>query len=171
MSAIQYLKDDLLLEVGRIAALRGSLRLSLPSAGDALLSARLGDQGIERLMLDGCELPEICQALVTLARVRGVACEAVQQLAQVATEFGAEFESAAAVANGSWTCLGGDEERDYGLFLGESVRAGVLEPQWRHMTVQDLRASVQRLEQASEILRPLGWVMQAARSEARGQKP
>src|ERR1043166_5572784 len=114
MSPLQFFKDDLLMEIGRIAALRGSLRLALLSAGDALLSTRLGDQGIARLMMDGRELPEICQALLTLAPVRGVPSEAVQQLAEVTAEFGADFECAAAVANGSWTYLGGEEERHYG---------------------------------------------------------
>jgi hypothetical protein len=39
------------------------------------------------------------------------------------------------------------------------------------MTVHDLRSLVQRLEQASEKLRPLGWAMRAAGSDARAQKP
>ncbi|HXD00361.1 MAG TPA: hypothetical protein VN048_13545 [Verrucomicrobiae bacterium] len=171
MSDLEFFKDDLLLEVGRVAALRGSLRLSLLSAGDAVLSTRLGDQGIARLMMDRRELPEICRALLTLAQVRGVGSEAVRQLAAAATEFGPDFESAAAVANGSWTYLGGVEERHYGLFLGEFVRDGNLEPQWRHMTVQDLRGLVQRLERASETLRPLGWAMRAAGGQGREQKP
>jgi hypothetical protein len=171
MGDLKFFDDDFLLEVGRIAALRGTLRLSLLSAGDALLSTRLGDQGIARLMMDGRELPEIAQALLTVAQVRGVDSDAVQQLADLAREFGSDFQSAAAVANGSWTYLGGEKERHYGLFLGESACDGNLEPQWRHMTVRDLRALVQRLQQASERWRPLGWAIRAAGGEARGQKP
>jgi hypothetical protein len=169
MSPLQFFKDDLLMEIGRIAALRGSLRLALLSAGDALLSTRLGDQGIARLMMSERDLPEICQALLTLTQVRGVAPEALAQLAQVATEYRADFESAAAVANGSWTYLGGVEEQHYGLFLGEAAREGSLEPQWRHITVADLRHLFQRLESASEALRPFASAARVAGTQTRGQ--
>lgn len=167
MSELQYFKDDLLMEIGRIAALRGSLRFSLLSAGDALLSTRLGDQGIARLMMGERELPHICCALLTLARVRGVASEAVMLLEQVAAEYRSDFESAASVANGSWTYLGGVEEQHYGLFIGETARDGDLEPQWQHVTVADLHRLYQRLECASEALRPC---LRAMRNAAvRGQ--
>lgn len=149
--------------------MRGSLRLSLLSAGDALLSTRLGDQGIARLMMLERELPEICEALLTLAQVRGVAPEAVAQLAQVASEYRTDFESAAAVANGGWTYLGGVEEQHYGLFLGEAARDGSLQPQWRRMTVADLRGLFQRLERASEVLRPLNLAARAAVAQTGGQ--
>jgi hypothetical protein len=155
MSALQFFNDDLLLEVGRIAALWGSLRLSLLSAGDSLLKTRIGDQGIARLMMNGRELPEICQVLRTLAQVRGVALERTQKLEWVAKEYGPDFENAAAIANGSWTYLGGKEEQHYGLFLGEEASDGNLVPQWRHMTVKDLRQLVERLEGASQALRHL----------------
>jgi hypothetical protein len=162
MSAIQFFNNDLLLEVGRIAALRGSLRLSLLSAGDALLSTRLGDQGIIRLAMHGREITEICRTLQMLGQVRGAAATAIQTLVEVAREYGPDFELAAAVANGSWTYLGGDELRHYGLFLGEAEQNGDLLPQWREMTVTDLRELAERLNQAHEALRPLSWAMRAA---------
>ncbi|MDB6019558.1 MAG: hypothetical protein JWR19_4047 [Pedosphaera sp.] len=169
MSDLEYLKKDFLLEIGRIAALRGSLRHLLLSAGDQLLSTRLGDQGIARLMMSKRELPDICQALLTLAQVRGVASDAVQQLAQVATEYRADFESAAAVANGSWTYLGDEKGRHYGLFLEEVARDGDLQPQWQHMTMVDMQRLSQRLKSASETVRPLIWAMIAA-ADSRGRK-
>ena len=170
MNSLKYLDNDLLLDIGRIAALRGDLRLSLLSAGDALLTTRLGDQGIARLMMAGRDLPEICQTIKTLAQVRGASSEAVKQLAQIAEEFRDDFESATAIANGSWTYLGGDVEKYYGLFLGEAFRNGDLEPQWRQVTVEDLRRLVVRLEKVSEALRPFYWVMRAATSKSNDQE-
>ncbi len=163
MNELKFFNDDLLLEIGRIAALRGSLRFWLLSAGDALLSTRLGDQGIARIMWDGRELREICEALQTLAQIRGVTFDEIQQLKYLATEYRSDFESAAAIANGSWTCLGGVEESHYGLFLGESARDGNLVPQWRQMTVEDLRRLVQRLESASDVLRSFIWACRRAK--------
>jgi len=149
--------NDLLLEVGKVAVLRGELRFNLLSAGDAMLSTRLTDQGIARLMMNGCELLEICKAMQILAQARGVAPEAVQQLAHIATEYGDDFDSAGAIANGSWTYLGGVEEKSYGLFLGESARDGDLAPLWQKMTVEDLRKLVKRLEDASRAMQPFIW--------------
>lgn len=133
------------------------MRFELLSAGDQLLSVRLGDQGIVRAMMQGRELEEICRALLVIAPVRGVPPEAVEQLAKVASDYKSDFENATAIANGSWTYLGGVEQHHYGLFLGEATRGGDLEPQWRHIIVEDLRALVLRLESASEALKPFVW--------------
>jgi hypothetical protein len=171
MSALKFFDDDLLLEIGRIAALRGSIRLSLLSIGDQLLSTRLGDQGIARLLMWEHELPAICEKLLALAQVRGVPAEATQQLSNCAAEFREDFELAAAIANGTWTYLGGDQHRFYGLFLGEAAHAGDLQPRWREITIEELRGITRRLEKASEALHSLTWVAIAAAGRGKDQKP
>lgn len=166
MSANEFLEDDLLLEIGRVAALRGALRQRLLSTGDALLSTRLGDQGIVRLTMHQREIPEICSALQTLGMVRGVAPEAMHVLDDVVKNYGADVETAQRIATGSWTYLGGDKPRHYGLFLGEAAQDGDLMPQWQEMTVANMRQLVCRLEQAYEKLRVLrAYFSVAAQSE------
>jgi hypothetical protein len=151
----QFLSDDLLLEVGRIAVLRGSLRFMLLSIADALLSARVGQWGAGRVLLAGRELPEICRALLTVAEVGGIPSETVLTFEQVAEDYRADFEFAAAIANGTWTYLGGKDSRTYGLYEREVVADCELTPQWRPVRIEDLRKLRARLESAAEALRPL----------------
>ncbi|MDB6022009.1 MAG: hypothetical protein JWQ04_1866 [Pedosphaera sp.] len=159
----QFLSDDLLLEVGRIAVRRGSLRFMLLSIADALFSARLGGWGAGRVLLANRELPEICEALVTISEAGGVPSDAVLNLADIAEKYRADFEFAAAIANGIWTYLGGEDDRQYGLYEREVVSDCQLTPQWRRVRIADLRKLRQRLDNAAEALRPLPLAMMSAR--------
>jgi len=165
MSAQQHLGDDLLLEIGRIAALRGALRASLLSGIDGLLSTGLHDQGFGRLLSGQKPLSEICSALVVVARVRGVPGEAVDGLAQLEAEYRADFELAAAIANGTWTLLSGSEDPQYGLYLGQSTVQQSLEPQWRKVKVIDLVELRKRLESAAKSIEQLIWVIRGTKAK------
>jgi len=164
MNALQFFRDDLLLEVGRVAALRGTLRSLVLSQADALFSTRLGDQGVARVLMHGQELPEICQALLVIAPVYGVSADAVQKLAQIVADYRNDFDFAAKVANGTWTLLGG-EVTWYGLYKGETVSGSDLTPNWQQLQVSDLKKLCARLERAFDELRAVGWAIRVAVSE------
>ena len=151
----QFLGDDLLLEIGRIAALRGNLRFLLLTAADALLSARVGGWGAGRVLLAGKELPEICRALHTVAEAAGIASEPLKLLDKIAREHHEDFAFSAAIANGNWTYLGGIDGPLYGLYEREILSNGQLAPEWRPIRIEDLEALRERLEGAAAKLRPL----------------
>ena len=151
----QFLGDELLLEIGRVAALRGSLRFLLLTAADALLSARVGGWGAGRVLLAGKDLHEICQALHTVAEAAGVASAPLKTLAKIADDHQEDFAFAAAIANGNWTYLGGIDGPLYGLYEHEILSNGQLTPQWRPVRIEDLQALRERLEGAAAKLRPL----------------
>jgi hypothetical protein len=165
MNAQQHLGDDLLLEIGRIAALRGAVRASLLSGIDALLSTGLHDQGFGRLLAGQKQLSEICSALVVVSRVRNVPEDAVNRLIQLEAERRADFELAAAIADGTWTLLSGNEDPQYGLFRGQSAVRKSLEPQWEKMKVADLVELRKRLEIALESIERLIWGVRGAKAK------
>ena len=156
MNTFGIYSKDFLLEIGRVVLFRSELRSKLLSAIDALLCIRPGEKSVTWAMMNGRELPEICQALHTFSQVRGIAPETVKQYSQIVAEYHTDFESAASFANGRWTYLGGMEPH-YGLFLGDSENAENPMLQWRSITVEDLRQLVKRLESALEALEPILW--------------
>ncbi len=155
MKMLEFFQDEMLLEVGRIAVLRGELEFDLLSAADQLLCSRLGDQGIGRVTLGERDLPGICEALVTLCKIRGIDHPTVQQLSQALTDYLPIFELAIKITNGSWTYLGGSDVRVYGLFMGETVRDGDLQPEWFEITIDGMREVTKKLLAAHEAFRPV----------------
>lgn len=151
----RFLGDDLLLEIGRIASIRGNLRFLLLTAADALLSARVGGWGAGRVLLAGKDLPEICRALHTVAEAAGIASEPLKLLDKIARDHNEDFAFAAAIANGNWTYLGGIDGPLYGLYEREILKNGQLAPEWRPVRIEDLEALRERLESAASKLRPL----------------
>src|SRR6516165_1623952 len=170
MSALKHLGDDLLLEDGKIAALRGSIRDSLLMSIGALLSSGLHDQGFGRLLVRHTELQEICDALVTVSRVRGISEATLQQLTETASTYREDFVMASAIANGTWTMLGGHPQPWYGLFEGEVATKGSLEPKWKKIALDDLRRLFDRLNGASENLEKLTIIIQGTMAERRTTK-
>lgn len=158
----QFLSEDLMAEVGRIAVLRGSLRFMLLSSADALLNARMGSWGAGRVLLAKRELPEICEALLTISEAGGVQSDAVLALEKIAEDYRADFEFAAHIANGIWTYLGGDDNPTYGLYEREVVADCQLTTQWKPVKIQDLKKLRERLEKAAAALRPLPLAMMNA---------
>jgi hypothetical protein len=154
MNALEFLTEDFLLEIGRVAALRGDLRSSLLQAGDALLATRLGDQGIVRLTIAAHDLPEVCQAIAALAEIRGVSQQIVQQFHEITQTYREDFQLAGNVANGIWTSIGGIDEPVNGLFTGMVVKNGNLEPSWNYIRLGNLQELRIRLGTALALFEP-----------------
>jgi hypothetical protein len=163
MGALQNLNEDLVREIGKIAAARGSLRQSFLVSIGALLCLGMRDQGIGMVLAKDSDLSELCGALITLAQVRQIPVEAVRTLSAIQLHYNADFEMAAAVANGMWTMLGGGQEPWYGLFEGEVAIRGCLEPRWKKIKVADLRKLFEQLNSASQELERVTWVIQGIR--------
>lgn len=162
----ELLGDDFCRAVGCIAALRGDLRFSLISAGDQLLATRLGDQGLARVLVSDPDIKPLCKRLRALAQVRGVPVEAIDALDRFVADYATDCDRASEIANGSWTYLGGVDEKHFGLFAGEKVSDGDLEPQWYHLMQEDLNVLVGRLGQAVKGLEKFVWACRMAGAES-----
>jgi hypothetical protein len=144
--------DAFLLEIGRIAVAKGSLKLALLAAGDSLFATRPGDKGMVQVMMGTHQLPELCYALLTMARTRATSPDGISKLQEIASEHRDDFVFAAAVVDGSWKPLGSAGPADYGLWQGTVLRNGNLEPQWRGLILGDLQKLRERLEYASQAV-------------------
>lgn len=153
----ELLGDDFCRAVGSIAALRGEVRFTLLSAGDQLLATRLGDQGLARLLIHEQDIKRLCEGLRTLAEARSAPAEALDALDRFVSDFAADCDRASEVATGSWTFLGGFDEKHFGLFAGQKAMNGDLHPQWNHLVQGDLNNLVARLEQAVKSLEKFVW--------------
>ena len=156
--------------IGTVAILLGDLRFKLISAGDALLATRLGDQGIARIFLTGQRVESVCPVLRQLAEVRGVSRDAIDALDHFIAEFTDDCGLAAKVAAGSWTYLGGVDEKHYGLFVGEVAVDGDLQPKWDHLMQADLDQLADRLLRAADGLDGFIWGCRIAGMEAMSKR-
>jgi hypothetical protein len=147
---LEYFHDDLLLEIGKIALLRANINFQLLGLADHLLTTRLGDQGIAKLLNDSNDTLAIGKKLLALGQVRKVTLHAISVLEKALAEFAGDFHMAAQVATSAWTFLGGSKERWYGNFKGQSIKNADLAPLWEDFTVAKLQALRGRLIAAEQ---------------------